>query len=283
MLTLQHVNKKLGNFELKDISMELPKGYIMGLIGENGAGKTSLLYLILGLYKQNAGEISVLGMDYEKNEWEIRNALGFTLVEELFYGDISLKQNADMFGKHYENYDAEQFVNYCKEFELDVNKKLKKLSKGEKLKFQFAFALSHAPKLLILDEPTANFDPQFRKKFMQVITKFVSDGEHSVILATHLTTDLDQIADYIMFLHKGEMLFYMDKESLNDAYRMVGGEDYKINLLSKEKIVYKEKGQYGSKALVRHSRLNCYDSSLQLTIPTLEELMYFIVKGGYHV
>lgn len=283
MLTLEHVNKKIGSFELKDISMELPKGYIMGLIGQNGAGKTSLLYLILGLYKQNTGEISVLGMNYEMNEREIRDGLGFTLVDELFYGDLSLKQNADMFGKYYKNYDARQFAEYCKEFELDELKKLKKLSKGEKLKFQFAFALSHAPKLLILDEPTANFDPQFRKKFMQVITKFVSDGEHSVILATHLTTDLDQIADYIMFLHKGEMLFYMDKESLNDAYRMVGGEEYKINLLKKEKIIYKEKGQYGSKALVRHSRLNRYDGSLQVSTPTLEEIMYFIVKGGYHV
>lgn len=282
MVLFEAVSKKLGTFELKDISFELPKGYILGIIGENGAGKTSLLNLLLGLYKKNGGEISILGMGYENEEKEIKNEIGFVLVEDLFNGELSLIQNGDVYGKYYEKYDRNTFLQYCQEFELDSRKKLKVLSKGEKLKFQFAFALAHDPKLLVLDEPTANFDPKFQKKFREIITKFVSDGEHSVILATHLTMDLDQIADYILFMKKGNVLFYLDKERLNEKYRLVCGEDYKINLLKKEKIVYKEKGQYSSKALIRHHRWNSYDG-LEVRIPTIEEIMYYIVKGGYYV
>lgn len=282
MVVFCDVKKKIGTFELKHISFELPKGYIMGLIGENGAGKTSLLNLLLGLYEKDSGEISILGMKNEEHENEIKNEIGFVLVDDLFTGELSLIQNGDMYGKYYEKYDRNLFLQYCREFELDSKKKLKMFSKGEKLKFQFAFALAHDPKLLVLDEPTANFDPRFQKRFREIITKYVSDGEHSVILATHLTTDLDQIADYILFMRKGNVLFFLDKESLNEKYRLVSGDDYKINLLKKEKIVYKEKSQYYSKALVCHHRWNCYDG-LEVRIPTIEEIMYYIVKGGYYV
>lgn len=282
LVHFNEVKKTLGTFSLQDISFALPKGYILGVIGENGAGKTSLLHLLLGLYRKDSGEISVLGMDYDSKEKEIKNEIGFVLVDELFNQEFTLAQNGDVFGKYYERYDKKVFLYYCKEFDLDCKKKLKRLSKGEKLKFQFAFALAHDPKLLVLDEPTANFDPKFQKKFREILTKFVRDGEHSVILATHLTTDLDQIADYILFMEKGRMLFYMDKESLYDKYRMVTGEDYKINLLKGEQIVYKEKGQYSSRALIRHHKWNNYDA-LQVRVPTIEEMMYYIVKGGYHV
>lgn len=276
------VNKKIGRFALKNISFELPKGYILGIVGENGAGKTSLINILLGLYSQDCGEVLIDDMDYEEQDKKIRNEIGFVLVDDLFDLQLSLIQNGDLYGKYYEKYERNLFLQYCKEFELDSSQKLKRLSKGEKLKFQFAFALAHHPKLLVLDEPTANFDPKFQKKFRELITEFVSDGEHGVILATHLTTDLDQIADYVMFMNKGNILFYLDKETMNEKYRIVSGEDYKINLLKKEKIVYKEKGKYISKALVRHHKWNEY-GELDVRIPTIEEIMYYIVKGGYYV
>ena len=282
MVQFEKINKKVGSFELKEISFELPKGYILGIIGENGAGKTTLLNILLGLYRCDCGDVLIQGKDYKTQEKEIKNEIGFVLVDDLFDLELSLIQNGDLYGKYYERYDRNLFLQYCEEFDLDPSKKLKRLSKGEKLKFQFAFALSHHPKLLVLDEPTANFDPRFQKKFREIITKFVSDGEHSVILATHLTMDLDQIADYILFMNKGKVLFCLDKETMNEKYRIVSGEDYKINLLKKEKVVYKEKGQFVSKALIRHHKWNNY-SELQVRIPTIEEIMYYIVKGGYHV
>lgn len=282
MVRLDNVDKKIGNFALHHMSFELPKGYILGIVGRNGAGKTTLLHLLLGLYSQDAGDIAMFGKSYKEAEKEIKNNIGYVLVEEMFCMDINLEQNGELFGKFYEAYDRKLLKEYCERFKLDMKKKLRHLSKGERLKFQFAFALSHKPGLLILDEPTANFDPEFRDEFFGILTEFVQDGEHSVILATHLTQDLDKIADYVLMMDKGRAVFYMDKEQLNETYRLVGGEDYKLNLLAKDKVVYKEKGEFGSKALVRHSKYREYDAALTIHRPSLEEIMYYIIKGGGH-
>lgn len=279
MLHVKQVSKKLGDFCLKDISFNLPKGYIMGLIGPNGAGKTSLLYLMLGLYAMDEGKILIDGQDVESQEALAKDELGFVLAEELFSGQMSLKANADLYGKYYSQYEEALFLQYCHQFSLNPEKKLNKHSKGEKLKFQFAFALSHHPKLLVLDEPTANFDPEFRDSFLQILTGFIQDGEHSVILATHLTTDLDRIADYVTFLNHGRLEFSVDREMLEDSYRLVNGEEYKIDLLSKDSIIYKEKGSYGSKALVKNNRWSEYDRELLVSVPSIEDIMYFILKG----
>lgn len=279
MLHVEHVSKKLGDFCLKDISFHLPKGYIMGLVGPNGAGKTSLFYLMLGLYAMDEGKILIDGQDVERQEELAKDEIGFVLEEELFSGQLSLKANANLYGKYYSHYEEALFLQYCHQFSLNPEKKLNKYSKGEKLKFQFAFALSHYPKLLVLDEPTANFDPKFRDGFFQILTGFIQDGEHSVILATHLTEDLDRIADYVTFLNQGRQEFFMDREALENSYRLVKGEDYKINLMPKDSIIYKEKGSYGTKALVKNNRWSEYDRELFVSVPSIEDIMYFILKG----
>ena len=279
MLHIEHVSKKLGDFCLKDISFHLPKGYIMGLIGPNGAGKTSLLYLMLGLYVTDEGKITINEKDIDSQEVFAKDETGFVLAEELFSGQLSLHANANLYGKYYSKYEEALFLQYCQKFSLNPEKKLGRHSKGEKLKFQFAFALSHHPKLLVLDEPTANFDPKFRDSFFQLLSGFIQDGEHSVLLATHLTEDLDRIADYITFLNKGQLKFSMDREAMENSYRLVKGEEYKLKLLSGDSIIYKEKGSYGSKALVKHNRWSEYDRELLVSVPTIEDIMYFILKG----
>lgn len=281
MVKFEDVKKRLGDFLLQDISFELPEGYIMGLIGENGAGKTSLLNLVLGLYRQDSGTVKLFGREYAKAEREIRQDISYVLVDgDLFLADTKLIDNANMFGKYYEHYREEALAAYCRQFSLDTQAKWKKLSKGEKLKFQFAFALAHQPKLLVLDEPTANFDPEFQQQFLHIITDFVSSGARSVILATHQTQDLDRIADYVTFLHQGRLVFSMDRETLMDRFRLVQGEAYKVNLLKPERVIYKEKGEYAVSALVRHRRIDTYDSQLAVSIPTIEEIMYYMVKSG---
>lgn len=279
MLEIQGLEKKLEGFTLQDVNINLPKGYIMGLIGENGAGKTTLLNLILGLYKPTEGRIFIDGMTYENQEKEIRNLLGYVLVDDVFSGEMKLIEQADMYGKYYENYDRALFLDYSRRFELDEKKKYKKLSKGEKLKFQFAFALAHKPKLLILDEPTANFDPEFREEFLKIITEFVADGEKSVLLATHMTEELDRIADYVTFLHKGKVKFSVDRSELEKKYRLVSGEDYKINLIKQERVIHKEKGKYATTALVEHTNHSFYSNDLDITIPGIEDIMYHIIKS----
>ncbi len=281
MIKFTEVQKRLGNFCLEDLTFDLPNGYIMGLIGENGAGKTSLLNLILGLYQPDSGLVQVFGKKYKDEECSIRNAIGYVLADEdLFTAGMKLVENAAMYGKYYKNYNEHIFADYCMKFSLDLNRKWNSLSKGEKLKFQFAFALSHDSKLLILDEPTANFDPQFREQFLHAVTDFVKDGERSVILATHQLQDLDQMADYIMLLHQGRLIFSCEKETLVDRFRMIKGEEYKINLLKQERVIYKETGDYAASALVWHRRIDTYDRQLTLSVPTIEEIMYFLMRSG---
>lgn len=280
MVRFENVDKQLGDFFLQNIHFELPPGYIMGLIGENGAGKTSILNLMLGLYHPDAGNVKVFGCDYREEESRIRNQIGYVLAEDdLFWENLRLDDNANLFGKYYEHYDQNRLHAYCDDFDLDLKKKWRELSAGEKLKFQFAFALSHQAKLLILDEPTANFDPEFRKQFLHMITSFIKNGDCSVILATHQLQELDQIADYITMIHCGKLVFSMEKEILTERFRIVKGEDYKINLLRQEQVIYKETKEYASSALVRHRKIDMYDPALAVSVPTMEEILYCFVKS----
>ncbi len=252
----------------------------MGLIGPNGSGKTTLLHLILGLYEPDEGTVRVDGKGYGGQERAIREMTGVVLLDKMFHENLTLRQNADFYGKYYANYDAQMVLDYMKRFSLDPDRKYKAVSRGEELKFQFAFALSHAPRLLVLDEPTASFDPEFRAQFFGILKTFIADGRHSVIISTHLSEDLDRIADYITYLEKGNLILSDDIESIRENYRLVTGEAYKIRLLPQEDVVHIEPGEYGTRALVRHRRWRGYDREVTVSVPTIEELMYFITKRG---
>ncbi len=278
MIEVKELSKKLKNFQLDKLSFTIPTGYICGLIGQNGAGKTTLLHLLLGLYQADEGELLIDGMTYTNDEKRIHNEIGTVLTEELFDASLTLIQNGDAYGRYYDAYDKKVLESYLELFGLEKNRKFGRLSKGEKLKCQFAFALSHNAKLLILDEPMGNFDPEFRERFFKILKEFIADGSRSVVLATHLTEDLDCMADYLIYLEKGKQIFAGDIETFRDSYRMVSGEVYKIKLLHKEKIIHMEENNYGAKALVVHSRLNHYDRELQVAYPSIEEFMYFYTR-----
>lgn len=275
MIEAKGLSKKLKNFQLENLSFTVPPGYICGLIGQNGAGKTTLLHLLLGLYQADEGELLINGMGYDNEEKRLHNEIGTVLTEEFFDPSLTLMQNGNGYGRYYDAYDKKAMEGYLKLFGLEKSRKFGRLSKGEKLKCQFAFALSHDAKLLILDEPTGNFDPEFREQFFKILKEFIADGSRSVVLATHLTEDLDRMADYLIFLENGKQVFAGDIEKFRDSYRMVSGEAYKIRLLQKEKIIRMEENAYGAKALTAHSRLNRYDRELVVAYPTIEEFMYF--------
>ena len=277
MLQLEHAVKQVGDFTLGPVSFELSGGYIMGLIGQNGSGKTTLLHLISGLLDPKEGSVSVFGKSYRTSEREIREGLGVVLQERMFEAYRTLWENGNDYGKYYREYRRERLLTYLERFGLHEKQKYGGLSKGEELKFQLAFALAHEPRLLLLDEPTANFDPEFREEFFTVLKEFIADGSRSVILATHLTEDLDRIADYITWLEKGKQLFSTDIEELRDTFRLAVGESYKVKLLPQEYIIYTEQGSFGTRALVRHKRRLDYHG-LKTSRPSLEELMYFITR-----
>ncbi len=283
MIRIENLTKKVGYFTLKDINISLPAGYICGLIGENGAGKTTLINLLLGFYQPDEGAIYINNKDLGKEEKLVKNDIGFVLSEELFNPLMSLIDNAKVYGKYYTDFEEEAFCKYCERFGLDAKKKLKKHSTGEKLKFQLAFALSHKPKVLLLDEPTANFDPDFRKEFFKVISEFIEDGDKSVLLSTNLVSDLERYGDYITYIHKGSIVFSTDRTTLDDSYRLVSGEDYKINLIKEDKLIAKEKGAHITKALVKHNKYASYDKEMSVDIPSIEDIMYFYTKRDSEV
>lgn len=277
MIQITDVSKTLGRFQLHDINLTIPDGYITGVIGRNGAGKTSLFHLILGLYKADSGTITVNGMDYMSQEAAIREEIGVVLQERLYEEYESLIGNAKFYGRYFKNYDGTYMKELLAEFELNPDQKYGTISKGEELKFQFAFALAHHPKLLLLDEPTGNFDPNFRELFWKHLSDFVADGEHAVLMATHLTDDLDRMADYIIYMEDGGVLLQSDIEEIREEYRIIQGDAYKVKLFRKDYVIAMEENEIGAKALVRHKKRFSYEGLLVAT-PTIEDLMYFMSK-----
>ena len=273
---LELVSKRLGSFQLRNITIQIPTGYLCGLAGENGAGKTSLLHMLLGLYRPDSGTVRIDGKIYEENEKEIRQQTGIVLAEDLLHPAFSLLQNGRYYGSFYNGYEEGCFVEKLKQYYLDPREKFGHLSKGQKLKCQFAFALACHPAYLFLAEPVANFDPEFKKQFFADLCAFIGDGERTAVLSTHETEDLDRLADYLIFMKEGEAVIASDMEKFRDSYRIVSGESYKIRLLRPDAIVKLEEREFGARALVRHSRLLSYDKSLLVAYPTIADFMYFM-------
>ena len=276
MIDCNNVSKRFTSFSLKNITFNLPAGYICGLIGENGSGKTTLINILSGLYSYD-GEVRISGRDYCNHEYDIKQDIGVVVHGDIFEAKESLISNANYFGRFYKKYSKNLLENYLERFNLNDKKKYKELSKGEKLKFALAFALAHEPRLLLLDEPGANFDIEFRKEFNSLLREFIIDGTRSVILSTHIISDVETFADYILFLKNGEQLLFGDVETIREKYRMVSGEKYKIKLL-KDRIIYLEEGRISCNALVKHDKQG-YDKELKVWEPGIDELMYYIGKG----
>ena len=273
MIEVRSLTKSFRGFHLEDLHFSLPEGYILGLAGENGAGKTTLLRILSGLYTEYSGTVLLFGKTYEEAEQELKDRIGTVFHEEFFDTYDSLERNANHWGACYSRYDSRLFLTYAERFQLDVKKKLKQLSKGENLKFQLAFALSHQPQLLILDEPSANFDEEFQKEFQKILQEFIADGEHSVILSTHQTEDLETFADYLLMLKDGKQLLFGDLESIRQKYRMVSGEKYNLKRIKKERVICLQEGEFSCQALVE-SQAWPFDPALKLREPTIAEIMY---------
>lgn len=276
MIDCNNVSKRFTSFSLKNITFNLPAGYICGLIGENGSGKTTLINILSGLYSYD-GEVRISGRDYCNNEYDIKQDIGVVVHGDIFEAQESLISNGNYFGRFYKKYSKNLLENYLERFNLNDKKKYKELSKGEKLKFALAFALAHEPRILLLDEPGANFDIEFRKEFNSLLREFIIDGTRSVILSTHIISDVETFADYILFLKNGEQVLFGDVETIREKYRMVSGEKYKIKLL-KDRIIYLEEGRISCNALVKHDKQG-YDKELKVWEPGIDELMYYIGKG----
>lgn len=278
LLEVKHLHKQLGQFSLKDISFNIEPGYITGLIGRNGTGKSSLIKTILNLYEKDSGTIFVDGHSMDEEENLAKNAIGVVLDECIFEENLSVEDNGRTFGIFYTKYDHELFLKFCERFQIQPRRKIKKLSKGQKTRFQLAFALSHGAKLFLMDEPSAGLDPLFRQELMSYMQDIVEDGTRSVLFSTHLTADLDKIGDYILVMEDGALLFCEDKESLFERFCIVHGTKEELLALPDDMVIYRDLGEYKNLAMVDKTKGIC--SSLPSHIPSLEEFLYYLQKGG---
>lgn len=278
ILEVNNVVKKIDNFELGTIDFNLKPGYIMGLIGPNGAGKTTLIQTILGLYQCQEGNIKICGFDLSQEEKQAKDQLGFILDDNIFLDNLNGSENAKLYGKYYSNWNPTVFQKLCKQFEVNLLKPLKKLSKGNKTKFQLAFALSHGAKLLVFDEPAAGLDPVFRKELLEIMSDIIFQGDKSIIFSTHLTHELDKIADYITFLLNGKQIFSLSKDEMEEQYRLVKGNEKQMNSLSEVRIIGKKVHMNYSEALVLNQNLK-NDNGLMIMRPNIEDIMYYTVNG----
>jgi len=241
ILEVNKLRKEFKDFTLKDISFNLEPGYIMGFIGPNGSGKSTTIKLIMNLLKKNSGEIKVFGKDHLKYEKEIKDRIGFVYDENYYYEDLSIKQMKNIVASFYSQWDDRKFNNYIKEFDLNPRAKIKTLSKGMKMKFSLAVALSHNAQLIIMDEPTSGLDPVFRREILDILHEIIQDEKKSIFFSTHITTDLEQIADYITFINNGEVVFSQPKDDLIERYGLVkGGMDILDDNLRREFIGLRE-------------------------------------------
>ena len=280
VLEVKDLCKKYDNFELKNITFNLPKGMIMGLIGENGAGKTTTIKAILDIIKSYSGEIKIFGLDNRKNDKKIKEEIGVVL-DDMFFPEILTPNdiNSTMKGI-YKNWDTKMFYDYLKEFSLLPNKQIKTFSKGMRKKLEIITALSHHPKLLILDEPTSGLDPVARAEVIQIFQGILEKDDCSILLSSHITTDLEHIADYITFINNGKIVLSKNANELLDKYGIVKCTEKEFKNINKKDFVKYKKTKYEYEVLVENKKdfKAKYNTSVIDKI-TLDDLMVLMIKG----
>lgn len=273
-LELQHVNKSFDGFELKDISFRLPKGYIMGLVGPNGAGKSTTIKSILNTVNIKSGSIKVMGQDTRKGEAAVKSQVAYVSDSCIFSEAWTVKNIAFILRNTFPSWNSRRFQDFTDEFGLPWNKQLREFSRGMKLKTMLAAALSRETSLLFLDEPTAGLDPVMRDRFLQLMQEYVSDGEHSVLFSTHITTDLEKIADFITFIHDGQLLFTGETQVLKERYCLVKGSPEELEQLPVQPVGLR-RFSYGFEALIQSQDIRLVPSAVLVEPATLDEIVVF--------
>ena len=280
MLEVNHLNKKYGDFTLKDISFKLAKGKILGFIGENGAGKSTTIKAILNLISTDSGEITVLGKEHTKLKRKDREKIGVVLddgflPEQLDYEDMRL-----IMKRIYPKWDDDLFYDYIKRFKLPKGKNMKEYSSGMKMKLKLIVALCHHPELLILDEPTSGLDPVARYEVLDILEEFIKDDNHAILISSHITSDLEHIADDILFIHEGRIVLMEKKDVLMNDYGIVRLQESDIKKINKED--YIKYLRYRDECLLLTDNKKKFKEKYkdyEIERPMIENIMLVYMKG----
>lgn len=280
ILELKDVCKKFDGFSLKNISFSIPEGYIMGFIGPNGAGKTTTIKLILNMLNRDKGKINVFGLDNIKDEDSIKDNIAVVFDQPYYSEDWKISDVEKAVKIFYKNWDSNLFKDYLDKFKLDKDKLVKDLSKGMKMKLMIAVAFCHKAKLLILDEPTGGLDPVARDEFLDILGEYIEDGDRSVIFSTHITSDLEKIADYITFIRNGEIVFTGTKDEILEKYCIIKGGNNDISIEDKHKIIGIREHSIGFEGLIELSNLKGFSNRVVTEKATLDDIVVYMNKEG---
>lgn len=274
-LEIKGLTKKFPGFTLENLNLILPAGCILGLIGENGAGKSTTIKLILDILHKDSGSITILGRDSEDHLEITKEDIGVVMDELGLPACLNVREVGKVMAGIFRNWDDNAYRGYLKDLDIPEDKKFKDFSRGMKMKLGIAIALSHKAKLLLLDEATSGLDPVARDQVVDMLEDFTRDESHAVLISSHIVSDLEKLCDYIAFLHKGKLMLMEEKDVLLEQYGILRCERERLEQLDKEAILHRKDSPYGSEALVRREAV---PAGLQVSPVSIEELFVYMVK-----
>lgn len=279
-LEVSDLRKEYRDFTLNNISFSLPTGYIMGFVGQNGAGKTTTIRCIFNMATRESGEIKIFGLDNIRDELAIKQELAAVFDEIFFVDTWRVKEVEKALRGFYSGWDSGLYSEYIKKFELSPEKQVKELSRGMKMKLMLAVAMSHNAKLLIMDEPTSGLDPVARDELLNILREYIADGEKSVFFSTHITSDLERIADYITLIDHGNIFYTGTKDDLLEKFIIVKGGPNDLTSPLKEKIIGLSHSNTGFSGMIQASEKGLLSKEIVIEQPTIDEILVAISKGG---
>ncbi len=278
-IEIQNLTKKYDGFTLDDISFNVPKGSIMGFIGQNGAGKTTTIRALLNIIQTDAGKIKLLGMDSIRDEIEIKKRISVVFDELPFQDIFSAKQIARILCDIYPEWDNQIYESYLEYFQLPMKKKVGEFSKGMKMKLQIATALSHHAEMLIMDEATTGLDPVVRNEILDIFLEYLQDENHSILMSSHITSDLEKVADSVTFIDKGKILISGYKDEILENHGVIKCTKKDFQEIEKEDFISARISDFGAEVMISDkSAMKQKYAGLLLENTTLEEIMLFYVN-----
>jgi len=281
ILEVNGLTKEFPTFSLRDVSFTLQEGCITGFIGVNGAGKTTTIKSILGLIMKDAGSVKLFGKEMSRNERKLKNCIGIVFDEGYFYEDMTIREMKNVIASAYSNWDEAVFASYVKRFKLQLHQKISTLSKGMRMKYGIALALSHHADLLIMDEPTSGLDPLMRREMMDILLEFMQEEGKAVFFSTHITSDLDKVADLLILIDKGRIVLNEAKDALLDIHGLVKGDRKMLNEQTRKLFLTVHETEYGFEGVTdRKSEVRLQMKDVTMERPTIENIMLAYVGGN---
>lgn len=281
VVKIENLSKELGDFKLDINDLKIEEGFITGFIGPNGSGKTTTIKLIMNMIKKDKGSIKLFGKEYKSDDLSIKEKIGYVGDIPGYLHDAKLKNIRKSVSVFYKNWDEKLYKSYINQFNLNENKIYKELSKGQQKKFELAMALAHHPKLIIMDEPTANLDPLVRSEFLEILQDRIEKDGATVFYSTHITSDLDKVGDFLVFIYNGKIILSGDKDSILSKHSILKGKKELLNFETKSSFVAIRENSFGFEGLVsnKSKAYELFGEEVVYDSPNLEDILTYYTRG----